>query len=570
MSQTRREVVFSARDEGITSMMDRLQSQSNDLGRGMIQDSMKNTESAEKAMQAYEKQIKLIERRNKLDSESRKLELEGKRDQAMAGQTTASGKQGVRDDFASKFSDLNKESKEDKLQTSILRDILQGIKDGDEDIVNSNFDASNITTEKLKDMVRSGDPQQKSALHELRTRELQKPSGGKGGGGMMGGLKGALGAAGIAALAAGIGKLYMGGMTSTTERETTLQEYSALSGQSNKFLTTYSGIGKGSGMLNNYLYGDEAKGQSAQSLGYEQSDYAQNLGAGTRAYGGSAGFKGDNERAIEALALQRGTGMSEGTVRTLEKLTRTLDKDSDAEDTTTRIFSAMYGSGAFGDKNTDMTRMDEMASSYAQFQEGQFSRTGYTGGGEEWLNIRRQLEDIGGKFKRDDYSASTIESLSGGLAGGGGPEVNAIKMDILRKQNPQMGYFELQAEMEKGLSADGFGEGVMDFVKNTGGDENAQAILMNSLTSGQMNKSDILSILRGGVEFGDLDAQAETKDMKLFEKAKGAAGETDTLLKNINSDWETIKQAFFNLANGTINVGPSMQPLVNAIKLMYQ
>ena len=564
MSQTRREVVFSARDEGISSMMSRLESQSKDLSRGLLQDSMAQTNSANQALQNYEKQIKLIERKNRLESQARRSELEAQRDQALGGQTTSQGRKAVRSEYAEKFSALGSETKEDKMQTSILRDILQSIKDGTDDVVDSNFDSSNLSDDKLKEMVRSGDPQQKSALHELRARQAK---GGSAGGGGIGGIKGALGAAGVLTLLAGMAKLYMGGMSSVVEREGDISEYSALSGNSNTFLSRYSGMGRGSGLINSYLYGNSG---GPQSIGYDQSTYFQNLASGTRAYGGASGLAGDASRTMGSLALQRGTGMSEGTVRVLEKLTRTLDSDKVATDTTNRIFSAMYNTGAFGTTNGDMTRMDELASTYAQFQESQFSRTGFIGGGNEWLNMRRQLEGQGGKFSRDDYAASTLESLSGGLAGGGGPEVNAIKMDILRKMNPKMGYFELQAEMEKGISSKGFASGAMDFVKGTGGDLNAQAILMNQLTGGQMRKSDIISILRGGVEFGDLDAQSQTKDIQLMQKAKASSGETDTFLKNINSDWETIKQAFFNLANGDINVGPSMAPLIETLKLLYK
>ena len=207
---------------------------------------------------------------------------------------------------------------------------------------------------------------------------------------------------------------------------------------------------------------------------------------------------------------------------------------------------------------------------YASFQEGQFQRTGLVGGGNAWMNVRSKLEGLGGAYKRDDYAASTIESLSGGLAQGGGPETQAIKMDILRKLNPKMSYFELQAEMEKGISAEGFGAGMMDFVKGTGGDLNSQAILMDQMTGGQMRKEDILNMLRGGVGLDGLDVAAETQDMKLWDKASNATSEKDRMMKNLDSDWESIKEAIFLISANTGSMGSAMGPLLESLKTAYK
>ena len=571
MSSTRREVVFSARDE-VSQKLSRIQQTSQDMARDSIAEAMKNETSANRVLEAYEKQIKAIERRNKLDAETQKNELYAERDEAKARTTTIAGAKAVDQKFKPKFAELGKATREDKQQTNILRDILQSIKDGDEDIVASNEELANQSNEKLRETIAGGGPGQKSALHELKVRQLKKPGGGGGGPNAMSLMKGGIGglaALGIAGVAiGGLFKLIEGGFDVSSKREVGLTDYSAMSGQDNTFLSKYTGAGRGSGLYNNYMYGGKP-GTSAQSLGFSSEDYYSALGSGTRAYGGSEGVIEDNNRTIQSLSLRRGMGMEAGTVSALERLTRTLDGDATAGDTTQRIFSAMYNTGAMGDKNTDMTRMNEMAQTYAQFQESQFTKTGLIGGGNEWLNMRSQLEGMGGAYKRDDYAASTIESFSGGLSQAGGPESQAIKMDILRKLNPKMSYFELQAEMEKGIGAEGFAGGMMDFVKNTGGDENSQAILMEQLTGGSMRKEDILNMLRGGVDMSGLGAEAETKDMKLMEKAKGATSDKDAFMKNIESDWEGIKEAIFNISTNTSGM-TSMGPLLETLMAVYK
>tara|TARA_R110000772_G_C13310332_1_gene440684 strand:- start:80671 stop:82386 length:1716 start_codon:yes stop_codon:yes gene_type:complete len=571
MSSTRREVVFSARTDEVSQKLSRVQQQAEEMTRESIAGAMKTEQSATKVIAAYEKQINLLQRMNKLDSERRKNDLYSERDDERSKATTVEGKQDVDKKFGERFSELAKDTRGDKEGILVLRDILAAIKDGDESIVDSNVDMSQQTTEQLKQMVTGGGAGQKSALHELKLREIQgKGKGGGGGQSAMGLLKGGVGglaALGIAGVAiGGFLKLMKGGWDAGRDREIGLSDYSAMSGQGNDFLSKYTNAGRGSGLYNKFMYGGNT---SAQSLGFSKDEYFQQITSGTKAYGGSRGVTEDNNRTIQGLSLRRGLGMEQGVVNTLERLTRTLEGDDTAAQTTQRIFSTMFGTGAFGDNNRDMTRMNELAQSYAQFQEQQFSRTGLIGGGNEWLNVRGQLEGLGGAYKRDDYAASTIESLSGGLANQGGPEVQAIKMDILRKKNPKMSYFELQAEMEKGISAEGFGEGMMDFVKGTGGDLNSQAILMDQMTGGTMRKQDILNMLKGDVSLSSLGVEAETKDMKLMEKARGATSDKDSFMKNIESDWDSIKEAIFNISTGTTGMNNSLTPLIQALMASY-
>jgi hypothetical protein len=572
MSSTRREVVFSARTDEVSQKLSRVQQQAEEVTRESIAGAMKTEQSATKVIAAYEKQINLLQRMNRMDAEKRKNELYEQRDVARSKVTTVEGKKDVDKEFGKKFQELAKDTRSDKEGILVLRDILAAIKDGDESIVDSNVDMSQQTTEQLKQIVTGGGAGQKSALHELKLREIQGKGKGGGGGpsamGIMRGGVGGLAALGIAGVAIGSYlKLLKGGWDAGRDREVGLTDYSAISGQNNNFLSTYTGAGRGSGLYNKWMYNGD--GSSAQSLGFGKEEYFQQLTSGTRAYGGSRGVTEDNNRTIQGLSLRRGLGMEQGTVNTLERLTRVLDKDDTAAQTTQRIFSTMFGTGAFGDKNTDMTRMNELAQSYAQFQEQQFTRTGFTGGGNEWLNVRSQLEGLGGAFKRDDYAASTIQSLSGGLANQGGPEVQAIKMDILRKLNPNMSYFELQAEMEKGLGAEGFGAGMMDYVKGTGGDLNSKAILMDQMTGGSMNKSDIIKMLKGNVSLGSLGVEAETKDIKLMEKAKGATSDKDAMMKNMESDWDSIKEAIFNISAGTSGMNTALGPILKALMTSY-
>lgn len=568
---SRREVVFSARDEGVGQTLSQLEQSAQNLARETLQASMAQTQSAQKTVQAYEQQIKLIERRNKLDNEMQRNALMAEKNEAYAQTTTVAGRKQVDKDFAPKFAALDQASREDKQQTNILRDILSSIKDGTEDIMDNQVDVGNMSDERLRQIVTAGGAGQKSALHELRMREAR--GGAKGGDGP--GLGALMSGRGLAALgiygglAAGLMAMWGQGFGAAREREVGLTDYSALSGQNNRFLSRYTGMGRGSGLLNNYLYGNQT-GTSAMSLGFGADEYFSNIAASTRAYGASQGFNIDNDRVMTSLALQRGLGLDQGLVNQLERLTRTLSEDSDAGDTATRLFSAMYGTGAMGANNKDMSRMSEMLETYATFQESMFQRTGLIGPGNAFLNMRSRLEGMGGAYSRDDYAASTIESFNTGLSAAGGPESQAIKMDILRRMNPNMSYFELQAEMEKGIESQGFASGMIDFVKGTGGDLNSQAILLDQLTGGSMRKEDILNMLRGDMSFRNLDVAAETKDIELVKKAKDATSEKDIMMKNLESDWASVKEALFNISDMTTGMNSSLQPLMELLKVSFK
>ena len=355
MSSIRREVVFSSRSGEVLKDMDQIAQSAQEIARESLQSGMATTQSAKRTIEAYEQQIKLIERRNKLDGEARRNQLLSEKDQAKKATTTIAGGKAIDKDYSPKFEQLKQESREDKQQTNILRDILTSLKEGNEDLIDSNIDVANMSDDRLRQLVSSGGSGQKSALHELKIRETQGK--GKGGGFnpmslMKGGGLAALGIAGGAI--AGYLALMKGGFDSAREREVGLTDYSSLSGNRNNVVSSYTGMGRGSGLFNKYFYGQKG-GASAQSLGYGSDEYYSALATGTRSYGGSAGLDGDNDRTLGGLALKRGMGIEQGTVSSLERLTRTLSDDKTATDTVGRVFSTMYGTGALGTNNRDMS-----------------------------------------------------------------------------------------------------------------------------------------------------------------------------------------------------------------------
>jgi hypothetical protein len=154
----------------------------------------------------------------------------------------------------------------------------------------------------------------------------------------------------------------------------------------------------------------------------------------------------------------------------------------------------------------------------------------------------RSLQNLGGNFQRDDYAFDTIDRLNSGLSQGGSPEANAIKFDILRRQNPNKSFFELKMEMEKGVNSKGYLSGMFDYVKNRGGDVDRQSILFDQLTGGAMREKDILDLISGKTSLDQINTEGDARDPSIQQRAASASSGAQAELLNFTESFKDVME----------------------------
>ena len=547
-----RELVFSARDNGVTSFMDKMRRSAVDVGRGILQDSMAQSKNAKEAISHYEKQIALIQQKNRLERDSERAEAVNIRDKGMGSAKNVAREAQVKGEFSSTMNEISRGSKEDQLQVDLLKELISAVKGSSEKELRQDQIDSKRESEELETLIQGEDGGEfRTTASKLRAERKSEEDDGKGGdsrrgGGVVGIVSGAKGVASssdgtgamqktldavgkgtILGTIAGVIAIAVAGLNIKSQREQSASETAALRGMTNKgVLASDMGVT------------DFFNGYGPTSLGVSRENFlSQNIPGAIRAAGTS---KNAGSRAMDMLEVEKGLALSAGTGNSLEKLGRILHSDS--KGLTNDIFSSMYGTGAMGAKNTDMARMQDIVGGFVGFQEQQFSAHGGTHS-EGTLQLMRGLQKMGGRYERDDYMMSTVQGLNQGLGTEGSAEARAIKFDILRKRNPGKSMFELQMEMEKGINSEGYLQDTLNFVKQTGGDLNAQSYLMQGLTGGQMRNVDIDAILRG-----DLSLEEFTK------RDSGAAGKALAASSPATAQMLTLTEEFKDMM-GTVGGG---------------
>lgn len=528
-----REIVFSARDNNTLALITQIKQASDQLHRSLLNSGREEKRVTSETLKDYEKQISLLDKK-KQSFATTKQSIPSQ--QSSAG--TAFDVDRKKDDF------LPRKLEDDccKTQTEILREILTAIKETSQAqltaLAETNsqgrafFTGDNLAGRRRIRSERRGDGGGIGDVAGALT--------GRGGGvgGMMSALRGGATAAAlplaiVAALAGGV----ITAFKSEMGREESLAQYSGLKGVGVRGINTWEEGGR---------FGRAGIGRrDRSSYGYSEEDFMGRIIPLARASGTTTDM---NTQVLNSMALERGTSIDQGTIIQMERMARIMSDKRNSTDIVQSIFTSMAGTGAWGKDNADLSRLNELAQTFTQFTEGQFMRSGYVGTGSAFLNLRSQLERTGeAKWKRDDYAASTIEGLNRGLYGQGVPEAQAIKMDILRRANPEMGYAHLLAEQEKGIEAHGLLSGLMDLTNNMGGNIDQKALFLNQVLGGSMNMGDILSMLEKGVDTSNLDKQATGPSLDIEKRAEQATADLRDAMESLKGEVSTLTQQLLTI-----------------------
>lgn len=121
-------VSFRGEDNGVLSMMEKMKRQSQELMRGMMDESQKFSKSGKEQLGFIEDQIKAIERRNRLDKEGRKLGASREFQSALSSASTFGDQDKAKSVFKSNIQKIETESKQDEIQIQLLKELIETIK----------------------------------------------------------------------------------------------------------------------------------------------------------------------------------------------------------------------------------------------------------------------------------------------------------------------------------------------------------------------------------------------------------------------------------------------------------
>jgi hypothetical protein len=274
---------------------------------------------------------------------------------------------------------------------------------------------------------------------------------------------------------------------------------------------------------------------SRSNLGY---DFGQTLDL-QMGMARSMGTSQNVERQTDlSVFYEKGFGVQQSTAQTLEELLRSSKEgDKDIGNILGGILKEGQGN-LF--KNGDRTFFNEfLQKNYTTLQrellKGQTSVSSGT-----TLDTLLKFNSLGGPFAAKDFrSMGLISQIDNSLTNPGDDVSKARNFQVLRRLHPNFNIEQLKEEQDKGFGSSGYFQGVIDDVKNIGGDKAYQILNL----SGRLNVKafEARRLLEGGVNFKNLSQ----KDLK--------SGMTDGYLeKNAENFTNEIDKATAQVTEGVL------------------
>jgi hypothetical protein len=124
-----KKIRFEAEDGGVQQLMQRLTESAKELSSELMDVSLITEKGGKQTVDLLEEQIKSIERRIHADAESRKFVASRGMEARLGTAKTEEEKRGVKENYAEKLKQIKAESETDKMQISLLRELIDTIKD---------------------------------------------------------------------------------------------------------------------------------------------------------------------------------------------------------------------------------------------------------------------------------------------------------------------------------------------------------------------------------------------------------------------------------------------------------
>lgn len=535
-----KEIRFSAKDTGVSTLMQRLRSDSKRLHEDMLRDAQASTNSQKEAIKYYEQQISLIERRNKLDREQSKFSLKNRYRQA-ASQKGADQDQ-LKDKYQKGLQQIKQGSEEDRMQVEILRELLDTTKEQHRE------ELRHETKEGVKD--RMHEERTQGGRNRWLDRGMMSTVGlatamGQNEAGMSGAVNMVSGGMmasdnSITSITGAIIKVATEAVQMVSKEKARVFEPSALMGQSVEGL-----IQKGFG------FGGTNR---IEEMGLGREEYLQRYANSLRSYGGTR----SEEQVVRDIQAEKAYGLDSEATTQMQRLTRTMDQFSESQDVMYQIHRSMVGTGALGSSDVEYARMNEIVKTAVEMQQSRFMRTGLTDGFESRLQLMRGLEGFGGQFADDQYKRATLQQLESGVATTPNKMVHAMKLRKAREIAPGKNPFELFAQIQSGDP-----RLIAPLIEDLAGSTQDDTLLMQrmyDMFGGQLSPQNVVALTKGvrqGKNIADMLPQTDYNKAAYAQslEQKAEQGESETFAKAMKVWNDTIHEA----TKGMIELGEAIQ-----------
>lgn len=429
---------FTGVDEGVSSMMKKIRADAESLSKDMLRDAQEQTKSVREQSRMIEDQIRSIERRNRLDLEASKFTLAKRREQGVISE----------EQFKGGIAETSLGFQSDKIQTSILRDMLEELKETNEESENAKAE-SFLNSLILNDLLRDVGGLLKGTATAKTEFDLITPFTsivGAGLGATLGaGIETALGikAAGFgigevdyAIIGAEIGAQIGEFAGEAIERHIASMEAFEEAGFALRGVTGIQPLHQDSRFLSDMV-----------QFGFDMTEAIKLIGETVDALGTTQQF---NQQAQDVAILQRGLGFRPDLINQQLRIQRMVVPGAGtALDQVSIAFEAALKEGLITEE--DRTLFKEIIS--AQLDAAtMFSETAEMVDPNVALKTILELNRVGGMFAtRDPRSAANMKALQQDLGTPQNDFVRAHSFMLLREMMPKAGLFDIMEAQQAGM-----------------------------------------------------------------------------------------------------------------------
>lgn len=543
-----REIRITASDTGVFDKLMKMKEGALAMGRGIAEDARKQATSSRELIKLMNDEIALIEKRNKLNQSARE-----------AGVSERLGK--TSPEFKSEMQKISVESKEDKMQSDLLKQILGAILKTSQEEVTSDRDTakSQIASDKQIDATEDHE----EALRQMFTKQIVKdtePLDGE-----------------SKEESKGRSRAYVSGMNNFI-RETDAYTM-GFSGASNLLQQSAPGVKNKLGQRS-LIAGGLAFGLAGMTIA-PASDLMESQGDIFRATGDNPyDFDGRvkdmttsqaNKRSAQ-LNLAAGERLDPETMRTLLNYERSQGVNSEQLAKFTRfsggegftndptLIMGMFKS-IMNDFNLNKSRTNDLLEASLSLQEAEYMSTGKASGAELTGIINRLMS---GQVSPDARRAGATAQRLDSLAKGGDTQSQAIKFSEYQRKYPGRSYVDFLREQEKGVGGEIDDLVISRIINNKELNDDQKRLSMRKHGLTIHDADEVLKA--GGVSpmlpKDMLDAEGNVVFDKVLERGRAAEqGGENVVTKSAAG----VTDAFALIGSGTISLVEKMVSLGNNV-----
>lgn len=574
-------VSFKVAGGDLSSYIDQIQKKSDRLTNQAIKNAIEQNDKAKDNLRLIDEQIRAVERKQRVEMQAaRSLELE-KRDTALAANRDfydqkknevfgdrslsddqmkekitsldvleKSKEESIKNSYKENLQGIREQERQAKLQTSLAKENIDTIKD----TARKNIAAIQAGDMKLVDVINNASTEEEKLIARLTkegySKEVQKetfPAGKRDSvfGGMLqlenfnkaldygsrlmqskdgfDMIASTFSAVGGAAATIAKGTPVEGVMAFFSKIMDTGGEFLERKGNaSQEYLSEAYRYRAITGLNLDTSFDTRESGIGITSYVRKRQELAKRLGYSTNS----------NETTRDAIYAEKGFGVEQGTSAALVEMQRSSRENN--RDLANLIGAVIEKGQGNIFKNGDHTFLNEFLGKFTNLQKELLKSQSFVPTGTT-MDILGRFNRLGGEFDvRDPRAMGNISAIQNGLANPSSDNMKAMAYRILSQQNPNMGMFDLNEEMSKGLGSPGYLKGVLEMIDQIGGSDQTKMMNLSgafkglSLSAVRRLFDNRKSLMSGDISIEELQSQFSTDfqgtaERNTTEKEKGAA-----------------------------------------------